>query len=108
MVNIGTIGAIAIFTTAKVHISLLAFVLYLFCLSKFSMVFKAKTVELLPAPKRLDIKLITIRDKVSGFFCLGKSSFVKGGGNELKLMEPLAVYDGKGNYTQELLKAYED
>ena len=34
--------------------------------------------------------------------------FVKGGGNELKLMEPLAVYDGKGNYTQELLKAYED
>ncbi len=34
--------------------------------------------------------------------------FVKGGGNELKLMEPLAVYDDKGNYTKELLMAYEE
>lgn len=32
---------------------------------------------------------------------------VKGGGRELRLTRPLAVYDGKGNYTEELLRAYE-
>lgn len=31
---------------------------------------------------------------------------VKGGGSELRFMTPLAVYDGEGNYTEELLKAY--
>lgn len=34
--------------------------------------------------------------------------FVKGGGKELKFKKPLAVYDGSGNYTKELLEAYKD
>lgn len=33
---------------------------------------------------------------------------VKGGGSELKFLAPLAVYDGQGNYTPELLESYED
>lgn len=33
---------------------------------------------------------------------------VKGGGNELKLKKPLAVYDEYGNYTEELLTAYKE
>ena len=33
---------------------------------------------------------------------------VKGGGKELKFHKPLAVYDDKGNYTEELLEAYKD
>ncbi len=34
--------------------------------------------------------------------------FVKGGGKEIKFKKPLAVYDGNGNYTDELLEAYKD
>ncbi len=33
---------------------------------------------------------------------------VKGGGKELKFLPPLAVYDGEGNYTPELLEAYKE
>ena len=32
---------------------------------------------------------------------------VKGGGSELKILPPLAVYSDRGEYTEELLKAYE-
>ena len=34
--------------------------------------------------------------------------FVKGGGKELKFLNPLAVYDENGNYTENLLEAYQD
>ena len=30
-----------------------------------------------------------------------------GGGKELKVLPPMAVYDGQGNYTEEILRAYE-
>ncbi len=33
---------------------------------------------------------------------------VKGGGKELKFHKPLAVYDGQGNYTEDLLEAYKE
>jgi len=32
--------------------------------------------------------------------------FVKGGGNELRVFDPLFVYEPEGGYTQDLLKAY--
>ena len=48
--------------------SLLASLLYLFSSSSFSMVRRAKTVELFPAPKMLAMKLRTIEDMVCGFF----------------------------------------
>lgn len=32
---------------------------------------------------------------------------VKGGGNELKLLDPISVYTDDGRYTDEILKAYE-
>ena len=65
-------------TIAKVHMSSLAIGLPLFSLSSFSIVFKAKTVELLPAPKILDIKLIIIEESICGLFCFGKIILVRG------------------------------
>ena len=31
---------------------------------------------------------------------------VKNGGSELILLDPMWIYDGKGQYTQDVLKAY--
>ena len=68
MAIMGNMGAKAIFTTAKVHMSLLAIGLCLLASSSFSMVRRAKTVELLPAPKMLAMKLIIMDEMVSGSF----------------------------------------
>ena len=66
MAIMGKIGAKAMFTTAKVHMSLLAIGLCLLSSSSFSMVRRANTVELLPAPNIFAIKLIIMEDNVSG------------------------------------------
>ena len=78
MAMIGNMGAKAIFTTANVHMSLLATGPLWFSASSFSMALRANTVELFPAPKILDMKLMIMEERVSGSFCLGNSNFVKG------------------------------
>ena len=50
----------------------------MFCASSLSIARSAKTVELLPAPKMLAMKLMMIQESVSESFCPGKSRRVKG------------------------------